>query len=678
MLIFAQHDLVKNPPYCHMDFISCRNLLIYMNAALQKKIYLMLLFGLKQDSYLFLGSSENPVPILDSLEIIHKKWRIYKKLASNSVVNLDAFSLPQVAQKIAEPDLSKRNIYKNTDKTMSDAAIETILKDLDYLVVCIDDKNRIIKTYGDTTKFLLQKILTLELTELLPPPLAVAFRILIGKVNLDNETAYVNEIKIQQDDKVIEVNLSVSPMIFKGRRNGFIVVRIHENKNYKPEENEPVFDETMYFNEYIRTLVQQEVKDLKEELASSEQKLYSLDENMQSFNEELLSANEEMQSTNEEMQSVNEELHTINTDYQLKNKELIELNDDLNNYFRSNINGQLFINKELQLMKFSPGTAKLINLVDSDIGRPLSHISTNFKFETIVADIRQVLAKETTILKEIETHESKWFQVMTMPYIEQANEKTNGAIITFNDITELKIAQQKLDKRNKSLLRINSDLDNFVHTASHDLLAPLSSIEASIAIMNGIQSGNPEVNEFLSIIDFSIKKFRSLITDISAVAKIENNTIATELVDINEMISNIEWSLNDKIIAAEAVIHKDLEVTHILFSKKNLRSIVYNLVSNAVKFRNGQSPLIHIKTAREADQVLLSVRDNGRGMDKNSTDKIFSKYGRLQTDVEGQGIGLYLAKNIVDSTGGHIVVESEPGKGSLFTIYFSDNPEFNN
>jgi two-component system CheB/CheR fusion protein len=207
---------------------------------------------------------------------------------------------------------------------------------------------------------------------------------------------------------------------------------------------------------------------------------------MQSFNEELLSANEEMQSTNEEMQSVNEELHTINSDYQLKNKELLEINDDLNNYFRSNINGQLIINNDLQLMKFSPGAVKLINLLDSDIGRPLSNISTNIKFESIIDDIKEVLLKGAVITKEIETQNGKWYQIMTMPYFEQANNRNNGAIITFNDITELKETQAEIDIKNKTLLRINADLDNFIHAASHDLLAPLGNIETSINIMNKI------------------------------------------------------------------------------------------------------------------------------------------------------------------------------------------------
>src|SRR6185369_9045918 len=142
--------------------------------------------------------------------------------------------------------------------------------------------------------------------------------------------------------------------------------------------------------QYIMNM-EEELREIKYELHATLEKLDASNENLQSYNEELLSANEEMQSTNEEMQSVNEELHTINSDYQQKNKELMELNDELNNYFRSNPNGQLYVNNDLLLMKFSPGTVKHINLRETDIGRPLSNISTNIKFETIESDIKEVI-----------------------------------------------------------------------------------------------------------------------------------------------------------------------------------------------------------------------------------------------------------------------------------------------
>lgn len=393
---------------------------------------------------------------------------------------------------------------------------------------------------------------------------------------------------------------------------------------------------------------------------------------MQSFNEELLSANEEMQSTNEEMQSVNEELHTINMDYQFKNKELLELNDDLNNYFRSNINGQLFIDNDLHLIKFSPGAVKLINLLEGDIGRPISNISTNFKFENLIEDIRQVLSDDAVVKKEIEANDGRWYQVMTMPYIQLLTGKTTGAIVTFNDVTELKKIQYQLDKKNQALTRINEDLDNFVHTASHDLLAPLSSIESSISVMNEIGVSDPELSDFLPIINTSIKKFRLLINEIAVVAKIEDSTLLINRVDIEEMLDNIVWSLEDRIKSSGAVIKRHLKVKQIRFSKKNLRSIIFNLISNGLKYKADSPPVIIIGVDEIEGQTILSIQDNGIGMDQQHLDKIFDKYTRLGADVEGSGIGLYLTKKMVNASGGSLEVESELGKGSKFTIYLNN------
>ncbi|HEY5326117.1 MAG TPA: ATP-binding protein, partial [Mucilaginibacter sp.] len=676
MAIFAQHDLVKNPPYCNMHFISCRNLLIYMTPILQKKIFTMLLFGLKKDGYLFLGSSENPVPIIKNLEVVNKKWKIYKNLETKRVIRFDAFSMPELFDTKRMPATSAMDdTSKNTGNTLAEAVNINLVNELDYLVVCVDENNRVVKAYGDTTKYLLQKNFNQNLDELLPKPLKVAFNTLVPAALKANKKVTVKGIKIKHGKIITKVSLSVSPLTIKKDGRKLLMVTFCDDKSSVPANgDETVFDEKIYHDQYTKNL-EEELKELKNKLHSTYEQLDASNENMQSFNEELISANEEMQSTNEEMQSVNEELDTINSDYQLKNKELLELNDDLNNYFRSNINGQLIINNDLILMKFSPGTVKQINLLESDIGRPLSNITTNIKFETIIGDIKQVLAKGVIITKEIETNDGKWYQIMTMPYLKHAENKNSGAIITFNDITELKNAQLELDKKNQSLVRINTDLDHFIHAASHDLLAPLGVIETSINVMNRIPLSEPKLMEFLDMINSSIKKFSSLIKDIGTIAKIEADMLTMEMVDLDAIINNIEWSLANKIETSGALITRDLEVKHIFFSKKNLRSIVYNLVSNAVKFRRDESPLVHIHCAEEGDHIILTVRDNGLGIPKVRLNKIFEMYGRLHQDIEGHGIGLYLAKKIVDAAGGNIIVESEPGKGSKFMIYLKALPE---
>ena len=676
MVIFAQHDLVKNPPYCNMQFISCRNVLIYMTPTLQKKVFAMMLFGLKKDGYLFLGSSENPMPIMRNLEVVNKKWKVYRNLETKRVVSFDAFSFPEpLDNKRGRSGFTSDEVAVTINPTLAEALHENLAEEMDYLAVCVDENNQVIKSYGDTAKYLLPKHFNSNLAALLPKSLAMAFNTLSKKALDTNGKVSTSGIKIKYAGKIIKITLSINPLSLKKGGPKWLAVTFKEDKSIGIAGTEDtIFDEKVNLDQYTLNL-EEEVRDLKASLHSSREQLDAVNENMQSFNEELLSANEEMQSTNEEMQSVNEELDTINSDYQSKNKELLELNDDLNNYFRSNVNGQLFINNDLLLMRFSPGTVNQINLQDSDVGRPLSNISTNIKLETIIEDIKQVLSDGSIITKEIETNNGKWYQIMTMPYVQQANNKNNGAIITFNDITALKKVQEELDQKNKSLLRINADMDHFIHAASHDLLGPLANIETSINIMNKISLSEPKLIDFLNMINISIHKYRELITDIAKIAKIEGDMIKMEQVDIDELIDNIEWSLADRIELSAAMIIRDLGVKTILFSKKNLRSIIYNLVSNAIKFKGKEAPVIHIRTAKENDFIVLSVTDNGIGIPKAGVNKIFEMYGRLNQDAEGQGIGLYLAKKIVNAANGNMDVESEPGKGSKFTIHFKAEVE---
>ncbi|WP_293895024.1 ATP-binding protein [Flavobacterium sp.] len=667
MLIFAQHDLVKNPPYCNMHLISCRNVLIYMAPALQAKVYAMLLFGLKTNGYLYLGTSESPLTIMDSLEEVNKKWRIYKSLKNKRSATFETFSLPELLDVRRSGSYNREDTVKHMTNLMTDNVNTVLAESMNYLAICVDQENTVLKSYGNTAKYLVQQNFNNNLIELLPKPLAVAYNALSKEVLKTDVTTNVKGIMVKQNNTAMAVNLSVSPLLLDSGHKGFVAVFNDETSLSSKKENYPVFDEKEYHTKYTDTL-EEELKKVKSELVDAYEKLETSNENMQSFNEELISSNEEMQSTNEEMQSVNEELHTINADYQLKNKELLETNDDLNNYFRSNINGQLFIDNEMKLMKFSPGAVKHINLLDTDIGRPITHISTNIKFETIIADTKLVLEKGVVISKEIEAENGKWYQIMIMPYI-QATHRNKGAIITFNDITELNQTQTELKRKNQSLLRINADLDHFIHAASHDLLAPLGNIEASINILNEeLPQKEVAVSEFLGVINNSIRTFRSLINDIATIAKVESDMIVTEEVNLNEIIDNIEWSLRNEMAEAKIKIVRNLEIPSIQFSKKNMRSILFNLISNAIKFRSKKSPMITVSTFNEGDYCVLTVEDNGKGIPKESHDKIFEMYGRLHQDIEGSGIGLYLAKKIVNAAEGSIRVESEPDKGTKFII----------
>ena len=673
MIIFAQHDMVKNPPYCNMDFISCRNLLIYMSPVLQKKIFHMLHFGLKNDGFLLLGPSENVHMDEGGLQLINPKWKIYKNVNAKKKTRFDVFSIPAVIG-IQPMPLTKTNgeVYESKITNLTDGINEALINDLNCLVVCTDEENQVLQTYGDTTKYLLQKNFTLNLEELLSKPLALAFNIAKVKALKTGKKVVINGINAQNDFSPVAIKLQVTPLpAIKGKPKMVMSVFSDDEDSEYPQEKGEIYDTDVFASQYAIDR-EENLHELKEKLYLTNEKLEASVENMQSFNEELLSSNEEMQSANEEMQSLIEELHTVNKDYQLKNRELNEINDDLNNYFRSNQNGQLYVNSDLVLMKFSPGTVKHINLLDTDIGRPISNISTNIRFETIIGDIRDVLKNREKIIREVQAIDGKWYQLTTLPYIQQPDNTIAGAIISFNDITSLKETQKELDKTNKILKLINADLNNFVYSASHDLLGPLGNIESTIAVIKNSQVTQQQLPEYLEMIDTSVKNFKIHLKELAAVGKIEGEMLALEPVDIGALIEDIRFSISDKIASTNAIITLDLEVLTVYFSKKNLRSVLYNLISNAIKYKSDErNPVILIRTRKEDGNVSLSIKDNGAGMPKDKINKIFNLYSRIKLEVEGQGIGLYLAKKIIDAAGGRVIVDSEPGKGSTFTLYFN-------
>jgi two-component system, chemotaxis family, CheB/CheR fusion protein len=322
-------------------------------------------------------------------------------------------------------------------------------------------------------------------------------------------------------------------------------------------------------------------------------------------------------------------------------------------------------------MKFSPPTIALINVLESDIGRPLSNISTNIRFETIDKDIKETLLTGEVITKEIQATDGKWFQVMTMPYLRKGNNQTDGAIITFNDITELKQIQKQLAESNENLKAINTDLDNFVYTASHDLLNPINNIEHLIYFIKEKGQGlDKETKEYIKMLSKSVGKFREVIKEMSAIGKIESEMLQVENIDFSEMIAEILESLQWKISSEKASVQTFLEVENLTFSKKNCRSMVYNLINNALKFKDpNRNPEIIITTKDLADYTLLSVKDNGMGIGKNELNSIFKIYKKLNTDTEGQGLGLFLIKKIIDASGGKVEVESEVGKGTEFKLF---------
>jgi PAS domain S-box-containing protein len=237
-----------------------------------------------------------------------------------------------------------------------------------------------------------------------------------------------------------------------------------------------------------------------------------------------------------------------------------------------------------------------------------------------------------------------------------------------------------LNEKNDTLLKINTDLDNFIYTASHDLKAPIANIEGLTTMLDDVTSEptfhNKEVISLIEMIKTSISKLKNTIMDLTEISKIqrmEKDDIAPQ--NLSEIIEDVKVLFFDQIKKSNAEIRLNLDdCPTIEFSKKDLRSIVMNLLSNAIKYRSERMPIVSIKCYKKDHYAILSVSDNGIGIDLKHA-KMFKMFKRFNTETEGTGIGLYIIKRIIDDAGGKIEVESEVGKGSTFRVYFKTNED---
>jgi two-component system CheB/CheR fusion protein len=469
MIVFAEHDLVRNVPYCNIDLISCRNLLIYMNFELQERAFSMMHFGLRKNGFLFLGPSENAEVLKNDFTEISTKWNVYQSNKIGRPVKFNTFSSPVMGNATTTMEVIKKTTSPVIKLASSDELSLAILQESGFNGVCTDENLTVIRSFGNTTRYLKNENFNFNLNDLMPDHISIIFKAAAHKALKVNERIELSGLKFEDalTAKIRLVDIVIKPFLMGKPAGKFLLILFVENKSKAGGIN---IIQDGGFNQLAKehlVNLEQELAESRLNLEAANERSASSDENMQSYNEEQQSANEEMQSANEELQSVNEELHTINKEYQATNTQLTELNDDLNNYFRSNLNGQLFVDRDLLLKKYSPGAVKHINIRESDIGRPLSNITTNIKFETLIDDIKQVMLDEETITREAEASNGKIYQVMTMPYIRKHSKKSDGAVISFYDITELKKISRELDVTNKKLNKTNGEI-TIVNTQLND------------------------------------------------------------------------------------------------------------------------------------------------------------------------------------------------------------------
>lgn len=355
-----------------------------------------------------------------------------------------------------------------------------------------------------------------------------------------------------------------------------------------------------------------------------------------------------------------------------KNKELeklTKLHEDLDNYFSNTIIPQLFIDTNLLLRKFTPPAMKQFKLKEEFFGKKIAEIKQISNLPSIVSDIKVVITTGKSLEKEIQTKDMKWYQMNILPYVVRRENRVNGVIITFIDITK-RISDLKEQER---LIAAHELL---LDTISHDIKNPLLGLGLTVEMLLKLSEKNMERLPFL--IDNAEKSFigmKNVVEDliVSRREKYEQSNVE-ELIDINNVFEDVCLALANQIIETDAIITQGTPGFEVKFVRRKLRSVLYNLISNAIKYTAPNTqPHILFSCSKKDGYINLSVTDNGIGISSEKISSIFDKFSRLEKHYEGTGVGLYLVNTMVKEAGGRVEVQSKPGRGSIFTICLKDH-----
>lgn len=473
MLVFAQQSVIKDPPFTKLDLITCRNLLIYFNADLQKKTIPIFHYSLLPNGILFLGSSETINAFVDLFSVVDTKWKIYKRRDSvYSAQPLFEFPTMKITGKTKEISVKKIDA-----KNIAQISEKIILENTSPDCVITSAHGDILFIHGKTGKYfeLTNGEAKMNVFDMARGGLKQELPVLFRKVIATKRSVTVEGIKIKLTGKSQFINLTVKPIIEPVEMSGSLLIIFEEILPQKKVGSSKATHHEKKTEKIIKEL-EHELKSTKdnllsamEELEASNEELKSSNEEMQSTNEEMQSSNEELETSKEELQSLNEELITVNTELQNKNDELSVVNSDMKNLLDSNEIPTIFLDNNLCIKRFTQHAVKVVNLISSDVGRPIDHLAAKFKYENLVEDAKVVLRTLVFKQMELQTNDGLWYQMRILPY-RTTNNVIDGVVITFSDINKLKKTAEEIAVLSKEVLLAREYADNIIDTVRESLI----------------------------------------------------------------------------------------------------------------------------------------------------------------------------------------------------------------
>lgn len=470
-IIFAPQNIIRDPPYTHLDIISCRNLFIYLSPELQRKIVNLFHYALDSGGILFLGSAESIGGNNDLFSTLEGNWRIFQK--RDVPIRAASHDLPSVFSARSDAyEIRGASLAAARGRSLTDIVQQQLLEMYAPPAVIITEDGDIAYFHGRTGKYLepLPGKANLNVFAMAREGLRYALTSLLRTAAVEKRRISAEDVTIAGDDGALHVRLTVQPILKHSSRTDIYLVVFEDVPLPNPPEIQTakpgadVSSRDGRFEELQQELAKAraELQRAAEQRQSSQEEMTSMNEELQSTNEELQSTNEELTTSKEELQSLNEELLTVNAELLSKIEAFSQSHDDMRNLLRTTKIPMLFLDNSLRVRRFTDAIKPIISLIRNDVGRSVTDLKVNLLGESLVNDVREVL--DTLQLKErqVETEDGKWFQMRVMPYRTSEN-LINGVAVTFNDISAIKELE-------RSLREAKSYAQNIVETVSQPLI----------------------------------------------------------------------------------------------------------------------------------------------------------------------------------------------------------------
>ncbi|MEK6302035.1 MAG: chemotaxis protein CheB [Acidobacteriota bacterium] len=448
LVVFARHNVAQDPPFSRMDVISCRNLLIYFGAAIQKNIMPIFHYALKPSGFLVLGSSETVGTFADLFALVDRKQKIYSKKSTPSGLGI---KLNPITRARAIPAVESGKIPDSGEFSVRTEVDRILLSRYAPAGVVIDDEMEIIEIRGHTGPYLepAPGEVSFNLPRMARDGLGLELRALIQQAREKEIAVRKQGLRVRADDRFRDLNLEVIPIKSASTEPCFLVLfedaTRHAVDKLRPSTEKgrdrgsklSTRDLTIAQLQAELTQTRQDLQSVIEEMERSNEELKSANEEILSSNEELQSTNEELETAKEELEATNEELTTANEELQNRNGELIWTNSDLLNLLSSIDIPIVMLGSDLRIRRFTSSAGKVFNMISTDVGRPISDLKPNIHIPDLEELFREAIERIAVSDREVQDAEGRWYSMQVRPY-KTAENKIDGAVMVLADIDALK------------------------------------------------------------------------------------------------------------------------------------------------------------------------------------------------------------------------------------------------